>query len=763
MYNHAPCISAYIYDATGRYEGWLSAAISFDGQRLACAVDGGIIIYDVKTLNTVRQWRGTPECSGTPFVCFSQNGDRLAWAALCVSQDHGATTNIAVWETRMPDKPLWVVKVFAGHSYPKCMEFSPNGKMFALLDHGGDVIILDALSGTTITTKAGLGEHVESLKWSADGALALRIKRARVDAEFDLCIGHVDSIAGEFRIVSPEARRAELYSFPVGFSRRRTIAAQPVHSRGIRMGGTMKKAKIDHWKLKNWVPRSISLSPDGEFIAFTAEFCVVVRDVRTGQEVGILPSGTESIRHAAFALATEGANTGKRLSLVWVTEKNELRVWDLSTLYVTHGRGTDSEVKESQDLLAMRRWTSESRPFSICELSLSPDGKRLFSLLNKHVQTWNAHTGRLILELNGPTYWTAFVPILGKLITALQGPTDAVNIAFAPRTHQVASRQKDFSAVLWDIMTGKVHSQLNGHTDLVTKATFSSDSTLIATHAKDRTLRVWKTSTGEQIFCTTCVESLDLPVFAFTPNQTTLLFIQKTSCLFYDIGKGDVRTAILQTSRPITSAHISPDCTKMLADTGEGLRVFNLLHEEAIATCALEDSESFYHFSFYARGERVVASRPAYSNSDLVGMWDSQTGKKFRQVNHYSELRPFWSQDRNDILMGTKDGSVHIIDLSKSVSAEWDEEGWLVEGFNGVEEQKGEDSDDASSTSSPSVGNSPRNKRRLMWLPPQTCQILYREYTKLIISPRGSAKLDLSNACFGEDWVKCYSNNGNGA
>lgn len=98
-----------------------------------------------------------------------------------------------------------------------------------------------------------------------------------------------------------------------------------------------------------------------------------------------------------------------------------------------------------------------------------------------------------------------------------------------------------------------------------------------------------------------------------------------------------------------------------------------------------------------------------------------------------------------------------MIDLSKDVSAEWDKKGWLIEGFNGVEIEDMEYYYMEYGASSKDT--STRKKSRLMWLSPETLQILYREYTKLIISPLGSAKLDTSNACFGEDWANCYDEN----
>lgn len=208
------------------------------------------------------------------------------------------------------------------------------------------------------------------------------------------------------------------------------------------------------------------------------------------------------------------------------------------------------------------------------------------------VQTWNAHTGELITELNGPT--------------AVE------NIAFSLSTLQVASRHRDdHSVVLWNVETGEAKVLLNGHSDLVITARFSFYGTLVATYARDGTLRAWKTNTGEQTFFTNNVDHSEAePRFAFTSDNTTLVLLEngdRPRYSIYDVNAGTCTARIAPDGGTSLESEVallckSGDCTKLLVSAG-GLQMFDIASEQTL--CPLEDSTDSQVFYFYTPYEYI--------------------------------------------------------------------------------------------------------------------------------------------------------------
>jgi WD40 repeat protein len=58
---------------------------------------------------------------------------------------------------------------------------------------------------------------------------------------------------------------------------------------------------------------------------------------------------------------------------------------------------------------------------------------------------------------------------------------------------------RDHTARVWEVETGKMLTELRGHTDWVTDADFSSDHRLVVTAGQDKSVRVWNTADGRQI------------------------------------------------------------------------------------------------------------------------------------------------------------------------------------------------------------------------------------------------------------------------
>src|SRR5437667_379037 len=80
----------------------------------------------------------------------------------------------------------------------------------------------------------------------------------------------------------------------------------------------------------------------------------------------------------------------------------------------------------------------------------------------------------------------------------LGGHTDVVySVAWAPDGSMLASGARDYTIRLWDFETGKEKYILEGHTGNIDSVFFSPNSTFLASQSEDGTVRIWHLNTGK--------------------------------------------------------------------------------------------------------------------------------------------------------------------------------------------------------------------------------------------------------------------------
>ena len=82
----------------------------------------------------------------------------------------------------------------------------------------------------------------------------------------------------------------------------------------------------------------------------------------------------------------------------------------------------------------------------------------------------------------------------------LEGHTSSVySVAFSSDGKTVASGSKDKTIKIWDSSTGKLIRTLTGHSQPVNSVAFSSDGKTVASGSDDKTIKIWDSSTGKLI------------------------------------------------------------------------------------------------------------------------------------------------------------------------------------------------------------------------------------------------------------------------
>ena len=123
----------------------------------------------------------------------------------------------------------------------------------------------------------------------------------------------------------------------------------------------------------------------------------------------------------------------------------------------------------------------------VTSLAYSPDGTRVASgLENGRVTLWDSATGREM-----PTPWKhGATPASNHFI----GPVNC--IAFSPDGTQLAAGADNGSVVRWNLKDPSEWMILDDHTESVTAVAYSRDGKCIASGARDKSVRVYDTTSG---------------------------------------------------------------------------------------------------------------------------------------------------------------------------------------------------------------------------------------------------------------------------
>ena len=79
-------------------------------------------------------------------------------------------------------------------------------------------------------------------------------------------------------------------------------------------------------------------------------------------------------------------------------------------------------------------------------------------------------------------------------------PIGSMSVAFSPDGQRLASASHDKTVKIWDTATGKELFALKGHADGVRSVAFSPDGQRLASASDDKTVKIWDSATGKELF-----------------------------------------------------------------------------------------------------------------------------------------------------------------------------------------------------------------------------------------------------------------------
>lgn len=201
-----------------------------------------------------------------------------------------------------------------------------------------------------------------------------------------------------------------------------------------------------------------TLSPEGQFVAASADRTVVVLDLKEGE---VKPDRVRELEQADGDFIGGLAFSPDGRQLASANYDSSTILWDVETGKVVQRlQGHHDQVRS---------------------VAFHPSGTRVVTGgYDKTVRIWDPQSGKQVRVLQGHEK-----PILA--------------VAISPDGTSVLSGGFDNVARLWDFETGREIRTFRGHTDAITSVAFSPDGRHMVTASHDRSVRLWDVATGEEL------------------------------------------------------------------------------------------------------------------------------------------------------------------------------------------------------------------------------------------------------------------------
>ncbi len=447
--------------------------------------------------------------------------------------------------------------------------FSPDDKLIVSGNEDKTATVWDAETGKTKMVLKGHTGRVNCAKFSPDGKRILTGSEDKTLKVWDAATGH------------------ELQTFR-GHTSGVLSAVYGPREMKIASGSMDKTIKI--WNAQSGVEfttlrghsmrvTAAAFSPDAEHVVSGSyDTTVKVWDIDSGANIKTCRGHGGSVTSVLFCNNGKHviSGSGEGQIKVWNPKINRGRtilyghkvpIWSIA--FIASGKRL---ISGDQDGL-IKIWDVESASevMTLCghkgivySVSPSPNGWRFVSGgADGVIKIWDSMTGREVMTLSGGT-----------------GGVDCV--AFSSGGETIVSGGDDRTIRVWDALTGHLLMSMPGHQDGISSIGFSSTGDRFVSCSWDGYVKTWDSSTGEEL-TSSKVHEKNLTSVSFMPDDQRIVAgvgyhyddIWGREVKIWDVTNNkEVKT--FQCINNVNDIKLSPDCTRLLAATIDGVLLWDL-------------------------------------------------------------------------------------------------------------------------------------------------------------------------------------------
>jgi WD40 repeat protein len=320
---------------------------------------------------------------------------------------------------------------------------SEDGTRIAAGTESGQILVIDATTGTRIHQFQGHIDRIRSVAFSRDG-------KSIISSSYDQTVKFWDSMSGEERLRLSYTSHISSVAFSPDDARVVSGSGDGVVRVLDSKSGTALLTLVGHTDDIS----SVAFSPDGaSIVSGSWDMDVRVWDNASGNPLLIMEDHTSNVSSVAFS--PDGA------SIVSGSWDMSVRVWD-------------SKSGRIQFILRGHR-------SPIYSVAFSPNGSRIvLGSEDGTVRVWDRLEGRELLTLQGHT-------------------SDVHSVAFLPDGVHIVSGSHDSTLRVWDRRFDVGQLSLRGHSGCVNSVAISPNGRLTVSGSDDRTVRVWDNTSGTEL------------------------------------------------------------------------------------------------------------------------------------------------------------------------------------------------------------------------------------------------------------------------
>ena len=463
----------------------LTATFSPDNLLVVTACDNGsAYVWDPNSGALKEKLSG--HTSAVVIASFSSDGKRLVTA----SRD----TTARVWNVED-----WSSVVLAGHTDDVLSaDFSHDNNLVITASQDNTARIWDVSTGENITILRGHHKRVTNALFSFDDKSAITVSDDNTARLWDVTVGR--SVAALANHKPPV--------YTAKFSQDSTNVLTTSDDNAVRVWDAHTGAPTGVVLQHNRAVFDASFSPNGQLIVTASEDGIArIWNARSGSPLLEL-LGLSAVKSASFSPDNQ--------LVVTASEDGFVRIWESQTgkpgrisefgqffdkaiftpdgrFVVTSSSAGDASVwdarksDESQSLVAGGQLGINSRD------AFTRDGKYVITVNGLLAKVWEVKSGKGVHTYPDFSYYDS-----GTALSILH--EDVINTAaISPDGTLVVTASKDNTAKVWNFETGRLVSELRGHTDNVKSAVFSPYGNLVLTASSDGTAQLWDALTGRNL------------------------------------------------------------------------------------------------------------------------------------------------------------------------------------------------------------------------------------------------------------------------